>query len=438
MSKTMRADVVIIGAGIGGLLCAGLLGRDGYRVVIMEKLTFPGGRYTTLDNKGYKINTGAWAVGLHGTNGPLWQLISDLGAKVEYRVPGPHHARLWLGGKDIPLPAKGQLRTIIEMVSRDRKEAARVLDAVRRALAWQEPSDSMSCRDWLYQYTDNALIHGQFDFFSRAMTATYYKDFPAGEYFRLMRGFGERGSVTAMPRNGQKTTIDALLKIFRQWDIQLLTDTRAERIVCTGGKVEGLTASTAEGDPLNIEATVILSDAGPKETVRLAEKENFDQGYLNDVDNLNETMAVVTVFGYEKPVLGFESHVQFIETDRLGTAWEPCHIWPDYAPPGKHCLYTYSTIKSDRTRDELDAVVTQCQSSIPGLEEAEIIASLVFQGDWPILRARPSRCLPVRTPVQGLYLAGDAVNVSGWTCGEGISFSCLAIQEDVRRRFPRP
>ena len=91
MSKQIKTDVVIIGAGLGGVLCGALLGRDGNQVTILEKQVFPGGRYTSFENKGYKINTGAYAVGLHGMNGPLWKLLIDLGVNVETRVTPPHH-----------------------------------------------------------------------------------------------------------------------------------------------------------------------------------------------------------------------------------------------------------------------------------------------------------------------------------------------------------
>ncbi|MBU2547594.1 MAG: FAD-dependent oxidoreductase, partial [Proteobacteria bacterium] len=91
MTKSIRADAVVVGSGLGGLLCGALLGRDGYRVVILERMAFAGGRYTTLEHQGYKINTGAWAVGLHGANGPLYKLMADLGAEIETRVPGPDH-----------------------------------------------------------------------------------------------------------------------------------------------------------------------------------------------------------------------------------------------------------------------------------------------------------------------------------------------------------
>ncbi|MBU2548245.1 MAG: FAD-dependent oxidoreductase, partial [Proteobacteria bacterium] len=301
---------------------------------------------------------------------------------------------------------------------------------------WREPSDEMTVDEWLRQYTDNPLIHGQFDFFSRSMTATYYDRFPAGEYFRLLRGFGQCGNLTAMPRNGQKTTIEALGKVLERHGVELLLETEVREIACPDGRVEGVVASAA-GDRIEIDAPIVISDAGPKATVNLAGRDRFDPGFLREVERLDPSMAVVTVFGYDRPLLDYQSHIQFIETDRLGTAWEPCHIWPEYAPPGKHCLYTYSTLKTDDTARELDLVIDQCRSRFPGLEKAEVVATLVFKDDWPILRARPFRCLDIKTPVYGLYLAGDAVNVQGWTCGEGISFSSLAVAEDVRGRFPK-
>jgi phytoene desaturase len=435
MSRKNKTDIVVIGAGLGGILTAALLARDGYRVTVLEKLTFPGGRYTTLEKNGYKINTGAWAVGLHGTNGPLYQLMAELGAEIETRVPGPDHIHLWVQGRDEVLPTRGQLGHIVDLVSRDDKESERVMKATRQALKWQEPSDEISIDQWLYQYTDNPLIHGQFNFFSRAMTATYYDRFPAGEYFRLMRGFGRFGNMTAMPKNGQKTTIEALLGLLEKWGVELLLETEVEKIVSTDGKVEGVLAESALKGRLEIETSIVVSDAGPKATVHMADPNLFDDGYRRDIDLLEPTKAVVTIFGYERPILDYQSHIQFIEPDRLGTAWEPCHIWPEYAPPGKNCLYTYSTMKTDDTEKELDIIIEQCKEQFPALDKAEVVATLVFKDDWPILRARPTRTLNVKTPIFGLYLAGDGVNVSGWTCGEGISFTCRAIAEDIGNRL---
>jgi len=434
MSKQIRTEVVIIGGGLGGVLCGALLGRDGYQVMILERQAFPGGRYTSFEKNGYKINTGAYAVGLHGINGPLWKLLADIGVNVETRETPPHH--IWTGDKDIPLPPKGQLRTIVQAFGKNSKESERVINSVHQALQWQEPSDEFTCDQWLYQYTDNPLIHGFFDFFSRSMTATYYSDFKAGEYFRLMRSFGRFGNHTAMPKNGQKATMDSLMKILQKWKVNVMLELKVEKIISNGGKVEGVIANSKDGQ-IEIDTHIVISDIGPKNTVKLASEQNFDKGYLQQANNVDETIAVVLVFGYEKPIINGPHHVQLIEWDRLSAFWEANHVWPEYAPPGRQNLIAYATMKTDDTKKELEIIKEQCKSQCPSLEKADIVATLIFKGDWPILRARPSRCLSIRTPIYGLYLAGDAVNPSGFTCGEGISLSSPAIVEDIKNRFPK-
>ncbi len=53
-------DVLIIGSGIGGLMTAAALARDGRRVGVFEKLSFVGGRYTEINYSGYAVTTDAW------------------------------------------------------------------------------------------------------------------------------------------------------------------------------------------------------------------------------------------------------------------------------------------------------------------------------------------------------------------------------------------
>jgi phytoene desaturase len=435
VSNARQVDVAIIGSGLGGMLCGALLGKMGYKVLILEKLGFPGGRYTTAEHRGFKINTGSWAVGLHGQSGPLMQLLNSLGAKVETKVPGPPHAKLRLRGEDVPLPQKGQLRMIIEAASGDSREQERVMQAVRRSLRWQEPSDEINCEEWLRQYTDNRLIHGQFNFFSRSMTGTHYYDIGAGGYFRLLRNFGKHGSLTAMPRNGSKTTTDALLKLLKGWKVDVLCKTRVSKILIEDGVISGVQADSEAGGVMEISSTVVISDAGPKETVKLAGEASFDYGYLREVNSLIPSTAAVLVFSYDQPLMDYDGHIQFIETERLGTAWEPYHLWPEYAPAGKCCLYIYGTMKTDNTERELELLIEECKSNFLGLDKAELVASLVFKRDWPVLRARPSHRVGVKTPVHGLYIAGDAANPDGWTCGEGVAISSRAIAEDVESRL---
>ncbi len=146
-------DVVVIGSGIGGLSAAAFLVASGYRTLVVERLPRVGGRYSTIEHRGYKITTGAIEVELGGV---VEKAFDAVGAKLDVRPVPPIRYRV--DGKDHELPAKGGLRTLISLACRDEGEAERVMRALKRGLTWQEPWDGISLREWLLQYTENERV----------------------------------------------------------------------------------------------------------------------------------------------------------------------------------------------------------------------------------------------------------------------------------------
>lgn len=59
MNTAERWDVAVIGAGFGGLGAALSLARRGYRVVVLERLEYPGGCAGTFSRGGYRFEAGA-------------------------------------------------------------------------------------------------------------------------------------------------------------------------------------------------------------------------------------------------------------------------------------------------------------------------------------------------------------------------------------------
>lgn len=53
-----EADVVVIGSGIAGLCCGGLLARYQQDVIVLESHDLPGGAAHSFDIKGYKFDSG--------------------------------------------------------------------------------------------------------------------------------------------------------------------------------------------------------------------------------------------------------------------------------------------------------------------------------------------------------------------------------------------
>ena len=58
LSAMRKFDVIIIGAGLGGLLCGHILSKEGFSVCIIEKNRKPGGSLQTFGRKGCVFNTG--------------------------------------------------------------------------------------------------------------------------------------------------------------------------------------------------------------------------------------------------------------------------------------------------------------------------------------------------------------------------------------------
>ncbi len=64
MTETIETDIVVVGAGLGGLSAAGHLLKDGYGVVVLEHQTKPGGYAHNFKESGYRFE-----VALHALDG---------------------------------------------------------------------------------------------------------------------------------------------------------------------------------------------------------------------------------------------------------------------------------------------------------------------------------------------------------------------------------
>lgn len=74
-----RYDVVIIGSGIGGLVCGGILSREGYRVCILEKNRQIGGSLQTFSRDKEIFDSGVHYIGGLDKGQNLYQIFKYLG-----------------------------------------------------------------------------------------------------------------------------------------------------------------------------------------------------------------------------------------------------------------------------------------------------------------------------------------------------------------------
>jgi phytoene dehydrogenase-like protein len=76
--------VVIIGAGLGGLVAGNLIVKKGHKVTLYEAHTAPGGYTSGFRRKGFYFESGT--LSLEGTP-TLYKVLDDIGVRDEIRIP---------------------------------------------------------------------------------------------------------------------------------------------------------------------------------------------------------------------------------------------------------------------------------------------------------------------------------------------------------------
>jgi phytoene desaturase len=428
--KKEAYDVVVIGSGMGGVSAAALLAHAGYQTLLIEKLPFLGGRCGTIDYKGFKITTGAveWGEIIDEA------IYKQVGAPFNIRYPEPQFY-YFMGGKPRAMPDKGRIRAGLTLAA-GKDEAEKIMGAIRRAFVWQAPSDSISVRDWLFQYTQNekalGVISSSFD--TSIMSA--------GHFIRQLKALGpQRGGYAV---NGNSAVMEALADVIRK-NGEIWQRHSVKRILVDGGAAKGVVKGVIvtprrSKTEIQVSSQVVISNVGPEGTVKLAGEENFERGYLKELRETIVPCAWLSIqFSSDRPLMEFPSYAQVVDGRRLNWICCPSNACPEWAPEGKHLYEAGAFLPAHEPWDpkkELNLTLLDLKDNLPGFERsAEILH--VYYGighDWPWFHSWYGRTMPPKTSVENLYNVGDGVCPPGTNGLIGAALSAKLVVEDVKGR----
>lgn len=107
MTDIKKTDVIVAGAGLGGLFAAAKLVKEGKKVVLIEKHNIPGGYASTFKRKGYTFETSLHALdGFFSPNSDRSKLFEEFGLISDLNIfPLPELYALESNKLDITIPA---------------------------------------------------------------------------------------------------------------------------------------------------------------------------------------------------------------------------------------------------------------------------------------------------------------------------------------------
>lgn len=429
----MEFDAIVVGAGAGGLCAAARLSHLGYRTLVLERRDRVGGRASTVDIDGFKINEGAIVLEVGSF---LEQTCYEVGAKFDVRMPSPP-IMYRIGKKDIDVTGGGWGFLLSKLT----RQGAKLLEGIGAAKSDDGalPDGQLSTAEWVARYSKNENVHAIFRNMCASVFAVGSEELPARvflTYFTRKTAFKKFGFCP-------QGTIGPFLELAdvvrgNGGEVWLSSQVRSVNVV--DGQVTGAVVER-DGETIEVSAPVVVSDIGPAATLDLVGAENLPHSYAQDVKDKNRPCAMISVnFASRQPLLDLPGLLSFGVTRRLCYIANFTATCPEMAPDGWH-LYVGTGVPKPSIGDfdeqaETELVLADLHEAIPGFGSARILSIAVTRDDWPPQRAVAGFDLPHDTPIGGLWNVGDAVKeyANGGTtaCAETAKLVVEKIQEGAR------
>ena len=425
-------DVIVVGAGLGGLLSAARFLQRGQRVLVVERLAHPGGRFTAKTFQGAQVSTGAVHMLPFGTNGELAGMLRALA--VPHRV---HDAEVFAS-----FHVRGQqytCRSILQLAGvlgpRQFAELCRLGGAM--FLRSPRPEErALTFRQWLDRRADEKRSPELYAFFARVCHFTLSVDLADVPYTEVveitknMLRYGPPGIVDG----GCAALTGELERRVRVAGGELRLQQDVLEITRDGAAVTGVRIRDRQtGEETAARAPIVISNIGPEATRRLTGEALAEEEATHAPPARAEASGLKVHLLSERSIIPHKGIMYCLDTERIAGVVQPSNSDRRLAPPGKHLLITHQLLRGEDINAEREAARADL-SYLFGEDFGRGVTILTmsqYRGEWPVNRAMQGNDMSARTNLAGLYHVGDAVKPSGYLMVEGVAQSVNALLESL-------
>jgi phytoene dehydrogenase-like protein len=447
MGERSDWDVIVIGAGLGGLLAAAILARRGRRVLVLERETQVGGRLRSYDVDGYVIDAGAYLwPNLH-----LDRALAAAGAS-GFRgshIPPTQVLRVFVQGQGgrrfpFPWPGHGEAPAMMDAAPatlRADAGTARALAALWERLAALSDEEVTALRyvpvgEALPRFTADPQVAESFRR-NIVLFGSYDPDrAPMADCIGLRRrrlngpqpkpespGANDVGGVRALPL--------ALRAALEAHGVELRLEWEVDQIAIENGRARGV-AAHRRGAPFqqHLAAGAVVCNVPVWRLFDLAAPRHFPSDFVAQARACGAVGgAVAAAFAFDGlPRLRDSGEPDaFPGWTRLltgpdaafggGLVWATLHS-PRNAPPGQHVLQAMRLSPAADLADarRVRAIHSAFRSMV---DEIYVDAGSKLLREWYWMTRDGSEYMihcarkpPVRAPeVEGLFLVGESTDV---------------------------
>jgi len=292
------ADVVVVGAGLGGLAAAAHLVAVGKRVVVVEQHSVLGGNATVFTHEGYEFDVGVHYLGDCGLGGGIPAVLERLGIDVTFLEMDPDGFDTLVFPDMVFKVPRGAENYRANLHRAFPTEAEGVDAYVDTIVGLTDELRGKRDPEYLGRHTDTTL-GGFFDELGLSARCRTVLGAEHGTYAvppsqvslllhsALMMHYLADGAF--YPKGGGQVIADGLADFIVANGGRVILRTPVKQVIVEGGRVAGVrlrppSPERRRGVPDEIRAPVVISNADLKRTVTdLIGSEHFPDGYVEKV-----------------------------------------------------------------------------------------------------------------------------------------------------------
>jgi len=405
----MNYDIIIIGAGLGGLTAGAKLAKEGKKVLVLEQHDRPGGCATTFQRKDYTME-----VGLHEMDGPhardlKVKIFRDLGLNERVTLLGvPEFYRFVNGRQDVVIPhdpeeAERKLGDLFPGEKQGIQSYFHNVLNARKIISEAAGKPVKSLGDFLDEHIGNEdlklILLGNLG---------YFHDDPYSislHYYLVAQGSYYGGSASFV-QGGSQTLSNALMSVIEKSGGQVKLNCLATQIVFKGNRPAGVayqdTSAKSKTTQTDYAPEIVVNASVPALSETLL-PESHGKILREKIRNMNTGASLLTVyFGFKTALknIGNKYYSTFVFHPLVKTQRDIVHnnhanfetrsfTLVDYsqvdsalAPAGKGvgavCCIDYASEWENFDRktylkkkaEVADAIVNRCEMLLPGFRDA--------------------------------------------------------------------
>jgi phytoene dehydrogenase-like protein len=430
-TPSANCDVLVVGAGMGGLCAAARLACAGRRVLLVERSDRVGGRASTEEIDGFLINTGAIAI---ENGGPMEETFEAIGAEFGLRYPEPANV-FRVKGRTVN-PAAGGWAFLLDRIT---KRGAKLMTQLGGARHGDLPEEQQTLAEWVAQATSNKTVERLFRNLAAAIFAVNSDEMPAKAFLTY---FTQKGAFRRFGFHPEGTigVTRAIADVVEREGGEIWLSSEV-----TGFQVEdGLVKSAMvvrDGETMEVGCAVVISNAGPESTIALCGEgvlNSLAPDYVGSIRQKSKPTANIAIHvASREPLIDAPGLMVFTATERVCNMGNLTATCPELAPEGWHLSVVYAVPKPavgefDEER-EVELSLEELRKELPGMNDPEtrVLAVRVMRGDWPAQRALAGFDMPRSTPLDNLWNVGDGVKEYGDGGTQACAVTAKLVVEEI-------